>query len=284
MIEQSQKSDNTSGTDRNAKQGKLLQEPIQKLGFAKIAENEMIKCVEQHATNHTLYRPTCIHKSIIDEKRGIAVWVLFEQIDTDRCTPEGSGWLGDQYRYSVWLLKEGETPAQLFEDHSYLRSTVSGLTNSRGRDPEIDLISLEEDGIMIGIAPDKAEGYSYQKMKKKLTFEGKLVDVNCCIMEEGENAILAIAPRLGYDRLSDRMQAEGRDDAAAFVWDCENGSTYGYSVLYFAMKKNGKLEVKALADTRSSKNYIHIKSAKVIDGKVVIDTSAGKYEIELNAQ
>jgi hypothetical protein len=75
---------------------------------------------------------------------------------------------------------------------------------------------------------------------------------------------------------------EGRSDAAAFVWGCENGSTYGYSVLYFAVKKNGKIQVETLVDTRSTKDYIHIKSAKFVDGKAIIDSSAGTYKVKLD--
>ena len=282
MMERNKKSSSDKHERANAKQGKPAQEPLQKPSFAKAAEKMMQECVEQHTHNHPLYQPTSVHKSIIDEERKIAVWVLFEQIDTDRCTPEGEGWLGDQYRYSVWLMKEGGKPTQLFEDHSYLRRSISALTNKKGRDSQIDLIELAEDGIIIGVAPPNADGTSYTKMKKRLTFSGKLTEAKCNIMEEAENAILAIAPRLGYDYMSDSKQVEGRDDAAAFVWGCENGSTYGYSVLYFAVRKNGKVNVKTLTDTRSSKDYIHIRSAKFVDGKAVIVSSAGTFEVKLD--
>ena len=282
MERQNKKSKQNGVKRENAKQKQPAQEPIQKLSFTKTVEKAMNECAEEHVHNHPLYQPTSVHKSIIDEKRGIAAWVLFEQIDTDRCTPDGEGFLGDQYRYSVWLMKDGGKPTQLFEDHSYIRRSISGLTNKRGRDPQIDLIELVEGGIIIGVAPPNADGTSYTKMKKMLTFSGKLTEAKCNIMEEAENAILAIAPRLGYDYMSDRKQVESRNDAAAFVWGCENGSTYGYSVLYFAVKRNGKVQVQTLTDTRSTKDYIHIKSAKFVKGKAVIESSVGAYEVELD--
>jgi len=57
----------------------------------------MVKVVESHQHNHPLYQPTVVKESVVDEERKIAVFILFEQIDTDRCTEHGDGWLGDQF-------------------------------------------------------------------------------------------------------------------------------------------------------------------------------------------
>jgi len=143
------------------------------ISFANSVKELMDKCVKNHQHHHPLYRETCIHQHIIDEEKKIAAWVLFEQIDTDRCTSEDDGWLGDQYRYSVWYTADEKEPKQLYEDHAYIRKSVSALTGSRGRDCSIDLVSLDEEGVIARIVPDDSEGYS-TKRKVRITKNGEV--------------------------------------------------------------------------------------------------------------
>jgi hypothetical protein len=119
------------------------------------AHSQMNAVKMSHQHNHPLYKPTEIKEFKIDYQSGKAAFILFEQIDTDRCTPEGEGWLGNQYRYSVWLVDAGKTPKQLYEDHGYIRKSVSHLTGSKGRDPMIGISSLDKDKIKLRNAEEK---------------------------------------------------------------------------------------------------------------------------------
>ena len=58
------------------------------------------------------------------------------------------GWLGDQFRYSIWYKEKAKEPQRLYEDHSYIRPrTPSQLTGTIGRDPVIKHLKLEKDKI-----------------------------------------------------------------------------------------------------------------------------------------
>jgi hypothetical protein len=108
-----------------------------KAAFEAEVKTAMEKCVEQHKRTHPLFNfPTEIHESVIDHDSKIAIWILKEMIDTDRCTPQGSGWLGDQFRYSVWKMESGKEPTQLYEDHAYTKERgcdIRGLRFYQGK-------------------------------------------------------------------------------------------------------------------------------------------------------
>jgi hypothetical protein len=133
--------------------------------FAEAAKQAMVETVEHHQHNHPLYQPTAIKESVIDEEREVAVYILFEQIDTDRLTEEGEGWLGDQFRYSLWLIKASQKPKQLYEDHAYIRPwSKSELTGTRGRD--CTLKNLQIKGNKINILHPKGERVEEQAWEK----------------------------------------------------------------------------------------------------------------------
>jgi len=142
--------------------------------FAEQAKQAMVKVVENHQHNHPLYEPTHVVESVIDAARKIAVFILFEQIDTDRLTPQAEdllrevagpnhplqafmptdvtseGWLGDQFRYSLWVMKAGQEPKQLYEDHAYIRPrSKSELTGTRGRDCALKNLRIEKNKIKV---------------------------------------------------------------------------------------------------------------------------------------
>lgn len=117
--------------------------------FVEQAKQAMVKVAESHRHNHPLYKPTVVKESVIDEERKIAVFILFEQIDTDRLTEHGDGWLGDQFRYSLWRINGTNDPAQLYEDHAYIRRSKSELTGTRGRDCLLKSLKLEGDVIKV---------------------------------------------------------------------------------------------------------------------------------------
>ena len=68
--------------------------------FAEKVNQKMVKIVERHRHDHHLYKPTIIKEFVIKEKLKVAVFILFEQINTDRGSGlSDEGWFGDQFRY-----------------------------------------------------------------------------------------------------------------------------------------------------------------------------------------
>jgi hypothetical protein len=141
--------------------------------FAEEVKAVIAALVALYQHPHPLYQLTKVNEFLIDEKQEIAAFILFEQIDTDRLPPaiEGvlretagpdhplqtlipkdvadEGWLGDQFRYSLWVIKREEKTARLsavllYEDHAYIRPrTKSELTGTRGRDCTLKNLRLE---------------------------------------------------------------------------------------------------------------------------------------------
>jgi hypothetical protein len=110
----------------------------------------MVKVVENHQHHHPLYQSTVVTEFVIDEDRKTAVFILKEQIDTDRLSEYDEGWLGDQFRYSLWVMKGESEPVQLYEDHAYIRPrTPYELTGTRGRDCSLKNLKLEGDLIRV---------------------------------------------------------------------------------------------------------------------------------------
>lgn len=116
----------------------------EKVKFLAEVKKEMYDVLKAHQHNHPLYQPTRIVEYKIDYGAKQAAFILFEQIDTDRCTQQGEGWLGDQFRYSVWHVKGDQKPRQLYEDHAYFRKTVNAMTDSKGRDSVISCLQIEK--------------------------------------------------------------------------------------------------------------------------------------------
>lgn len=136
--------------------------------FAEQAQQVMVGVVEDYQHNHPFYEPTMVKEAVVDEERKIAAFILFEQIDTDRLSTDGEGWLGDQFRYSLWVMKDGQEPKQLYEDHAYIRPrSKSELTGTRGRDCTLKNLRIEGNGVKI-IHP-KGERVEQQE-PEELTF------------------------------------------------------------------------------------------------------------------
>ena len=115
----------------------------QETDFERQTSAAMDKVVKDNQWNHPLYKPARITQSVVDNERQLAAFILFEQIDTDRLSEEGEGYLGDQYRYSVWTIKGSEAPQRIYEDHAYIRPrSKSGLTGTRGVDCTIKELKL----------------------------------------------------------------------------------------------------------------------------------------------
>jgi len=134
--------------------------------FAEQTKQVMVKVVESYRHNHPLYKPTVVKESVIDEDRKVAVFILFEQIDTDRLSEHGEGWLGDQFRYSLWVIKGGQEPEQLYEDHAYIRPrSKSELTGTRGQDCTLKNLRLEDAKIKVSHPKgEKVEEQAWEEM------------------------------------------------------------------------------------------------------------------------
>jgi hypothetical protein len=138
--------------------------------FAEEAKQAMVEIVESHRYHHPLYIPTRVKEFVISEERGIAVFILFEQIDTDRLSEHGEGWLGDQFRYSLWKMEHDKKPVQIYEDHAYIRPrTKSELTGTRGRDCALKELRLEDDKAKV-LHPkgEKVEEQEWEELSFKL--------------------------------------------------------------------------------------------------------------------
>ncbi len=249
--------------------------------YSKSIEEKIKKVVSEHKHEHPLYQETEITASLINEDKRIAAFVLFEQIDTDRTTQDGNGWLGDQYRYSVWYIENDQEPKRIFEDHDYLRKTVSTYTKSRGRDVSINLLGLEEDGILVEITPKNANGGTFTKTKVKIKKDGKIEEPKE-FLEQAANLIKRIGPSLGYDSLREMKRLENKD-LTAIVYSTENGSTYGYDTLYVVwVDKNKELKHQEIANTRGTRGYIFIDNLLEDEEQIKIKARGKEYSLDKN--
>lgn len=75
-----------------------------------------------------------------------------------------------------------------------------------------------------------------------------------------------VGPSLGYDFTYEPVFPQGRMDVCAIRRLAENGSTYGYDTIYLVWKEgDGSVKYKEIANSRSTKDYIHIDSVTVND-------------------
>jgi hypothetical protein len=246
--------------------------------FEDSVKRAMEKVVETHQHDHPLYRETSVVNKIIDAENKRAAFVLFEQIDTDKCTPEGEGWLGDQYRHSLWVIEGDKEPRQLYEDHAYIRATKSALTDSRGRDCSINLLELTKDGVLAEIPQQGVEGGTFAKTKVKITLEGKIEEPDNFI-EQAENLVKRIGEKLGYDYLRGCKQLAGKN-VAAVVWGAEDGSDYGYDTVYLVWEdRSGNLNHRELSNSRYTKAYLSVTSITEDSGDIIVDIKGEKHRI-----
>lgn len=249
------------------------------LNFEEYCKEMMEKVVKSHQHKHPFLEQSYIVKSIIDKENKRAAFVLFEHIDTDRCTPYGEGWLGDQYRYSIWYIKGFEEPKQIYEDHAWKRKSVSALTGTSGRDPYIGLEELLGDGVIALITPEGTQNAygDLSQVRVKIKLDGKIEEPDD-FFEQAKNLVKRIGDKLGYDYLSDFKKLKNKNVAVA-VWATENGSTYGYDTVYLVWKdKNGKINYEELTNSKIDKAYLIINELKEEGDKIIIEVKGKKYE------
>jgi hypothetical protein len=85
-----------------------------------------------------------------------------------------------------------------------------------------------------------------------------------------------IGPSLGYDMTYKPVFPEGRKDVAVVKRLAENGSTYGFDTIYLVWKdKDGKIHHREIANSRETKDYIHIESVTVNGNEVTVKFGSG---------
>jgi hypothetical protein len=94
---------------------------------------------------------------------------------------------------------------------------------------------------------------------------------------EVKELIDQIGPSLGCDYTYDPVFPEGRRDVCAVCRAVENGSTYGFDVIYLVWRApDGSLKYKKIEDSSVTRDYIYIKSVVVHqDGRVTVHLKSG---------
>src|SRR3989344_3060784 len=91
--------------------------------------------------------------------------------------------------------------------------------------------------------------------------------------QEAEALVTRLGPSLGCgDCTYGAVFPTGRTDVCAVRRMAENGSTFGYDTIYLVWKEpDGSLMHRELANSRSTKDYIHINSVEANeDGSVLV--------------
>lgn len=93
---------------------------------------------------------------------------------------------------------------------------------------------------------------------------------------EAMNLVSMIGPSLGCDHTYDPVYPSDRRDICAVKRLAENGSDYGFDTIYLVWKtQDGNTEYREIANSRDTKDYIHIKSVEVKDKHVNVDLGSG---------
>ncbi len=96
-------------------------------------------------------------------------------------------------------------------------------------------------------------------------------------IQEVKGLINKIGPSLGCgDFTYEPVFPEGREDVAAIRRMAEDGREYGYDTIYLVWKKGGEVFYREIANSRATKDYIHIRSVSLRDdGAVRVDFGSG---------
>jgi len=81
---------------------------------------------------------------------------------------------------------------------------------------------------------------------------------------------------LRYDYTYAPEFPDGRKDVCAVNRMAENGSSYGFNVIYLVwLDKDGRMRYKEIANTRATKDYMHIESIAVQGDMVTVSFGSG---------
>lgn len=97
--------------------------------------------------------------------------------------------------------------------------------------------------------------------------------------EEAREYVSAIAPKLGFDFTSGPFFPNNRKDVCVMKHSSENGKDYGYDTIYILWNnclfdsQKGEIKHEVIADSKLSKDYLHIKEIISKEGEITV-----KYE------
>lgn len=135
--------------------------------FKEYADGKIMAIVKSHEHPHPLFEPTEVSDFKIDEEGKRAVFVLFEQTDTDRLSEDSLGFLGDEYRFSLIYLEGEKEPRKLYEDEAWIKRDPKTYWKLDGRSAFIELVALEADGVVIKAYSEKEA----KRKEKKISFD-----------------------------------------------------------------------------------------------------------------
>lgn len=101
---------------------------------------------------------------------------------------------------------------------------------------------------------------------------------DCGMIPESEvhTLIKSVGVRLGYDHFGGVTYPEDRLDICAAKWTTEDGRTYGYDTIYLVWKdEDGRLRYREIANSKSTKDYIHVSEVAMNGDKVVVKFGSG---------
>lgn len=78
-----------------------------------------------------------------------------------------------------------------------------------------------------------------------------------------------------YDYTYGPQFPAGRTDVAAVKRLAEDGSSYGYDTLYLVWEQDGRLAHRTIADTQSSKDYLHVDAIQEEGDEIVVEYGSG---------
>ncbi len=93
--------------------------------------------------------------------------------------------------------------------------------------------------------------------------------------------VMALINRAGphidarYDYTYGPIFPDGRTDVCAVRRLAENGSSYGYDTLYLVWEKDGALRYCEIANTRLSKDYLHIEKVTAEGSVITVEYGGG---------
>lgn len=94
-------------------------------------------------------------------------------------------------------------------------------------------------------------------------------------VEEVRAFIDRVGAKLGYDHTYTPVFPEGRRDVCAVNRMVENGSSYGYNVVYLVWGESGSMACKEIADTRSTKDYLDIVEVRADGNTIAVRLRSG---------
>lgn len=83
-----------------------------------------------------------------------------------------------------------------------------------------------------------------------------------------------VGPSLGYDHTRTPVFPEDQEDVCAVSRLVEDGHSYGYDVIYLVWYDNG-MKYQEIANTRGTKDYLHIENVSVQDSVVSVSFGSG---------